>query len=92
MTKNNHVEAYVYLFLFIRTYIKSNDEYGSNHTSKILPSINNVAILFYFKMYIYIYIASLGKGVATSPHSNQKQKFVSFTNFVFINGFSKSWV
>jgi hypothetical protein len=43
-------------------------------------------------MYIHIYIASLGKGVATSPHSNQKQKKLSFTNFVLKNDFSKSWV
>jgi hypothetical protein len=35
---------------------------------------------------------SLGKGVATSPHSNQKQKLVSFTKFIFKNGFFQSWV
>lgn len=44
MTNNNHMEAYVYVYLFIHTYIKSNDEYGSSHPSKILTSINDFAI------------------------------------------------
>jgi len=92
MTKNNHVEAYVSVYLFIHTYIKSNDEYGFSHPSKILSFINNVANFLFKKMYIHMYIANLGKGVATSPHSNQKHKLVSFTNFVLKNGFSKSWV
>jgi len=87
MTNNNHVNAYVYVYLFIHTYIKSNDEYGSSHPSKILPSINNVA--FYF--YICIYIASLGKGVATSPHSNQNKNLYHLQKNK-INGFSKSWL
>jgi hypothetical protein len=29
-------------------------------------------------MYIHIYIASLGKGVATSPHSNQKKNCIIY--------------
>ncbi len=46
MIKNSRVEAYVYVYLFIHAYIKSNDEYGSSHPSKILPSINSVANFF----------------------------------------------
>ncbi len=59
MTKNNHVEAYVYLCLFIHKYIKSNDEYGSSHPSKILPSINNVAVFLFLKnVYSHLYCES----------------------------------